>query len=191
MIARRFALAVTLAAAAMTVPALAQAAPVKPARALLDQFEFPPGSIGHVAGNASPRVGDGESNAPRCAALSRDLDRRLSSVTSAEARAGIGGTALLVYILDRPLSGPIAGTVLTCGAQYLGPKPVADTAIPSDLRGRNPAVVRTGTTDLQAWVDVRGVTVSVNVISTDRTPVDRNLVWRLLRDQIAKVEKQP
>lgn len=171
-------------------PAVANAAPVNPGRALLSQSEFPAGTFGYEAGRGRPSTGLDSGKTPQCAAKSRDLDRRLDTVAAADARAGIGSTTLLVYIVDQPLSTAIGDVVRSCDENGDMVR-VAPAAIPADLRRLSPFVLSSAKTDLQGWVDVRGVTVSVNAFGPDRGAADTEAFWQTLRAQVAKVERQP
>ncbi|WP_336670501.1 hypothetical protein [Tsukamurella sp. USMM236] len=49
-----------------------------------------------------------------------------------------------------------------------------------------------GRNTLQAWIDVRGVTVIVEAEGkTDAAAADSDIFWQTLRAQVAKVERQP
>ncbi|CAM3347400.1 hypothetical protein [Tsukamurella hominis] len=175
--------------ATVGLPAAAHAAPVVPARALLTAAEFPAGSTQYTPGRRTPSTGLGGLESADCIALRDGLDGDFRRSAVADAVALRGRSAIMVSIVDRPLTSRIADVVTRCAEPDV-PRAVAVTA-PTDLERVRPRVLTTGADDIRGWADVRGTTVGVIVEGENGAAADRDAFWQLLRAQVAKVERQP
>lgn len=102
---RRFAAACALAlTTAVTIPALASAAPVQPARALLTAAEFPSGTTNYTAERSTPSAGIGGPESAECTDRREALEAEFKAAGSATAAALRGRSVIRVAIIDRPLA---------------------------------------------------------------------------------------
>lgn len=187
MIARRCAAATALAVAALSVPALAQAAPVVPSQAVLAANEFPAGSFDYkVFRDTFPAAGSAEAGTSPCGIATRELERMLAGVSVVEAEAWRGST-LFYSVVGRPVKDLQSKQTGAC----LPSTQAVRQQIPVDLARVNLTVTRSGSQRIEGSADVRGVTVGVVGSAPDGKTLDTDTFWQVLRAQIAKVERQP
>lgn len=187
---RRFAAAFALAlTTAVTIPALATAAPVQPSRALLTAAEFPSGTTNYTAERTTPSAGIGGPESADCAHRRDALEAEFKAAGSATAAALRGRSTIRAAVIDRPVASRATEFAMRCPAPGT-PAPIA-LGVPSDLQHARPSILSSGADFLSSWADVRGTTVLVLAIGEDGAPADRDAFWQTLRAQIAKVERQP
>ena len=192
MIARRFVAAGAIALATLgIVPGVAQAAPVNTARAILAAHEFPLGSSGYKVETETLEPFDEPDNASTpCSRFIRTMFERLGGAQVTSAQAGRGTTEVEVAVMNRPMAALMAEGFPTCEAQVDPRARSTVLAAPADLTRLRPFVFKDAD-EIQAWVDLRGVSVNVIATSKNRGPADADAFWQVLRTQIAKVERQP
>lgn len=192
MIARRFAAAGALGLATLTfVPAVAQAAPVNTARAILAADEFPFGSSGYkVETEMLDPFDEPEGSSTPCSRFIRSMFERLGGAQVTSAQSVRDTTEVEVAVINRSMASLMAEGFPTCEAQVDARARSTVLAAPADLTRLHPFIFKDAD-EMQAWVDLRGVSVNVIATSKSRGPADADAFWQVLRTQIAKVERQP
>ncbi|TWS25113.1 hypothetical protein FK268_07800 [Tsukamurella sputi] len=192
MIARRLSVAGAIAVATLAiVPAVAQAAPVNTARAILAAHEFPPGSSGYkVETETLDPFDEPEGSSTPCSRFIRTMFERLGGAQVTSAQASRGATDVEVAVVNRPMAALMAEGFPTCEAQVDPRARSTVLAAPADLTRLRPFVFKDAD-EMQAWVDLRGISVNVTATTNNRGPADADAFWQVLRTQIAKVERQP
>ncbi|CAM3748178.1 hypothetical protein TSST111916_04405 [Tsukamurella strandjordii] len=191
MIVRRFAAVGALTFAALSIPALAQAAPIVPAQAVLAANEFPLGSTGYKTDDATIDFNGDESANTACDRAVRDAVKSISGVKAVSAEVLRGTTKIESGVVGRAYTARVAEIDVTCDADSSGNARPQKLAAPPDLARYRTHITTYRGSSIDSWVDVRGVTVSVQAHGTDGTPVDADAFWQTLRAQVAKVERQP
>lgn len=193
MIARRSAaVAALVVGVAAGLPAVAQAAPVVPARAVLAAHEFPTGTSGYVVENETINTSDEVSEPTRT-----ECDRRLvagakaiNGAHASTAKVSQGSTRVESAVVDRSFTAAVAELTAACEAESSPSSRSIVLPAPADLAGYRTLLTQYSGTSFQGWVDVRGTTVTVDVMSHGNG-ADRDVFWQVLRAQVAKVERQP
>lgn len=193
MIARRFAVAGLLAVGIVLVaPAMSTAAPVDPTRAILSAAEFPIDTgtyrVTHTV-NRAPTTSSGLT-ADACESAGVKMMNAATGSRSTEAMAFQGKTYASVELTDRALVTPIRATIDACRTTPNADVPVLIGTPAEFTRYRLIAGTASHGKELNGWAEVRGVTVQV-VVDASPNPPDYDTFWRLLRAQIAKIERQP
>ncbi|GAA1073081.1 hypothetical protein [Tsukamurella spumae] len=174
------------------LPAVAQAAPVVPARAVLAANEFPAGSTGYsVRSEVGEPAGELISDTA-CGAAEHRVDKALAGAHSTDAKARRGALDLETSVIERPMATVMRGVITTCSAKLRYGTRAIVKPLPADLSRHQGFTVSTGDNQtLIAVVEVRGASVGVQVSGTSATPADPAAFWQLVRAQVAKVERQP
>ncbi|ADG78385.1 putative protein OS=Tsukamurella paurometabola (strain ATCC 8368 / DSM / CCUG 35730 /CIP 100753 / JCM 10117 / KCTC 9821 / NBRC 16120 / NCIMB 702349/ NCTC 13040) OX=521096 GN=Tpau_1767 PE=4 SV=1 [Tsukamurella paurometabola] len=191
MIARRLAAVGALTLAALSAPALAQAAPIVPSQAILAAHEFPFGSTRYKVTSevGSPAKSSGET---ACDRASYAVDKRMEGTRTTDASAERGATELEASVNERPMADAMRTVFQTCGTQFGIRDRIALLPLPADLNRYNGFVFISVARDSYIGVvDVRGAAVGVSVNSRGDQPADGDAFWQTLRAQVAKVERQP
>ncbi|GAB3126108.1 hypothetical protein GCM10027289_01390 [Tsukamurella serpentis] len=185
----RVALSATTVAVAATVglPAVAQAAPVDPVRAVLAAHELPMGSKDYMV--AAPVTLPPAAPAPAgdspCDRATHAVDRAAAGARAVEAEAWRGDTHFYSSVVTRPITTSYKARENVCGERSVVLTPPADLArFPVSIR-------RVGTQRYEGLADVRGATVSVIASSPEAKPLSTETFWEVFRAQISKVERQP
>ncbi|ADG78384.1 hypothetical protein [Tsukamurella paurometabola] len=189
MIARRLAAAGALALAALSAPALAQAAPIVPSQAILAAHEFPFGSTSYQLKDETIDFTGAESadDSP-CERSLRDAMAAIAGTKAMSAEAKRGTTTISSAIVARSYTDRVAKIDEACDD---GAARQQNLAAPPDLARYTSHITTYRGSSIDSWVDVRGVTVSVQVYSSGSNAVDSEAFWQTLRAQVAKVERQP
>ncbi|GAA1073076.1 hypothetical protein [Tsukamurella spumae] len=192
MIARRLSVIGTVALATLAVvPGVAQAAPVNTARTILAAHEFPLGSTGYKVETETLKPFDEPDNANTpCSRFIRTMFERLGGAQVTNAQVTRGTTEVEVAVVNRPMAALMAEGFPTCEAQVDPRARSTVLAAPGDLTRLRPFVFRDAD-EMQAWVDLRGISVNVTATTKNRGPADAETFWQTLRAQVAKVERQP
>ncbi|MBS4104095.1 hypothetical protein [Tsukamurella paurometabola] len=193
--ARRWVAGSAAAAAIISLPAGAQAAPVVPQQAVLAAHEFPGGSTGYKVERETLTAPDGlpegsPTDSP-CGTGLAALARAMEGTEIVEAEAVHGTTELEASVLSRPVTAARSAATEACRADVDAADRPTILAAPDDLARLKPFIMAVGRNTLQAWVDVRGVTVIVEAEGKKDGAADSDVFWQTLRSQVAKVERQP
>ncbi|MET9328612.1 hypothetical protein [Tsukamurella sp. NPDC003166] len=175
------------------LPAVAQAAPVDPARAILSAAEFPAGTTGYAVEHETIRTTD-DVNGPTRTECDRRLvaaAKKIDGAPATTAKVTRGSVGVESAVVGRSFTAEVTSLTTACDAE-------SDTRIrsvvlpaPQDLARFRTFVLQYAGNSFQGWVDVRGATVTVDVSSRGSAAADRDLFWQVLRAQVAKVERQP
>ncbi|BDH57008.1 hypothetical protein [Tsukamurella sp. PLM1] len=193
---RRLVAGTTAAAATIIcLPAIAQAAPVSPQHAVLAAHEFPLGSTGYKVEREKLSALEGVPSDPGaaspCATALTALTERLADSEIVEAEAVRGTTELEASVLDTTVTTARRDAATACRSSVDADDRPSTLQAPADLARLKPFIFAIGTDTLQAWVDVRGVTVIVEAEGKNDAAADSESFWQTLRAQVAKVERQP
>ncbi|CAM3827103.1 hypothetical protein ACXYTP_02205 [Tsukamurella ocularis] len=192
MIGRRLVVAGAIALAAPALgPGVAQAAPVNTTRTILAAHEFPLGSNGYKVETETLEPFDepGNTGTP-CSRFIRTMFERLGGAQVTSAQVIRGTTQVEVAVVNRPMAALMAEGFPTCEAQVDPRARSTVLAAPTDLARLRPFVFKDAD-EMQAWVDLRGISVNVTTTTKNRGPADAETFWQTLRAQVAKVERQP
>ncbi|MBS4104608.1 hypothetical protein [Tsukamurella paurometabola] len=94
-------------------------------------------------------------------------------------------------VVDRPFTTAVADLTAACEAEEAPHSRSKVLSAPADLARFRTFLTQYGNSSFQGWVDVRGATVTVDVMSSGTAADSRDLFWQVLRAQVAKVERQP
>lgn len=192
---RRVAGAAAAAATIVSLPALAHAAPVVPQQAVLAAHEFPAGSTDYKVERETLTSPDGlPEDSPadsECGTKLNALARSMEGTEILEAEAVHGTTELEASVLSRTITAARGAATEACRSDVAAANRPTILAAPDDLARLKPFIMAVGRNTLQAWVDVRGVTVIVEAEGKKDAAADSEIFWQTLRAQVAKVERQP
>lgn len=179
-------------AATAALPAVATAAPISLPHAVLAAHEFPSGSTNYKVEQetVSPGRIPAHLQGTACGAKWTSLIEAAAGGQSVEAEVKRGSTELEASILSRPTTTIARDMMLTCDRQIASNDRLSVRPVPADLAALKPFVISFSKSDLQAWVDVRGVTVLVEAEADNNATVDADGFWQTLRAQISKVQRQ-
>lgn len=167
------------------------AAPVDTARAILGAAEFPPGAVSYTAASETLTPRARAAGTTRCDIESFTAERSLSGALSTDASVRRGTADLRVGIISRPTVAALVRVERACASDPRFADRGRPVAAPADLAHYRSRITRMpGGGSYFAVVDLRGVSVQAGVAHAS-TPDDVEAFWRILRAQIAKVQRQP